>query len=98
VDCSSAARHVTCPSQQVDAGVVCQDTATEMSNCSDDQIRLVNGSNLLEGRVEICINNAWGTICDSLFSEDEATVICQQLGVKFNGNTFNYMSNQLLGL
>lgn len=37
--------------------------------------------NLVRGRVEVCINNAWGTICrDSFFDSVDAGVICQQLG------------------
>lgn len=77
-----------CSSLQTDAGVVCYATSTtEIGNCSDGDIRLVNGTTVtpLEGRVEICINNAWGTVCDSMFSEDEANVICSQTGYRYNG-------------
>ena len=35
---------------------------------------------MLSGRVELCLNNAWGTICDQGFDTADATVICQQLG------------------
>ena len=45
----------------------------------------MNGSNPLEGRVEVCFNNAWGTICDSGFSTSDAEVVCQALGFPFNG-------------
>jgi hypothetical protein len=63
-----------------DAEVVCQDASTPYANCCDGQVRLSNGSNVLEGRVEICINNAWGTVCDNIFSRDDSVVICHQLG------------------
>ena len=36
--------------------------------------------NVTSGRVEMCINNVWGTVCDHGFSNREATVICGQLG------------------
>ena len=32
-----------------------------------------------EGRVEICVNNAWGTICNTLFGREDAQVVCEQL-------------------
>ena len=85
LDCNSTLYPSLCPLQQTDAGVVCQDIATERDNCSDGQVRLVNGSNILEGRVEVCLNNAWGTVCDNSFSEDDAKVICNQLGHRTNG-------------
>ena len=40
----------------------------------------MNGSNVLEGRVELCINNAWGTVCTDSVSEDDVEVICRQIG------------------
>ena len=59
------------------------DEDTEYSNCEDGDVRLMGGSNPLEGRVEVCINRAWGTICDNGFNNEDATVICNQLGVPF---------------
>jgi len=50
------------------------------ANCSDGDVRLVDGTALNDGRVEICFNNAWGTICNSGFDRLDAGVICQQLG------------------
>lgn len=48
--------------------------------CNDGEIRLVNGMNAREGRVEVCLNEAWGTICDNSFDEVDGSVICGQLG------------------
>ena len=39
----------------------------------------MDGANAREGRVEICINNAWGSICDQGFTKEEAIVVCRQL-------------------
>ena len=61
------------------------DPTTPVGQCGDGALRLVGGDNPLEGRVEICINNAWGTICDNTFDQDDADVICRQLGVIHNG-------------
>ena len=54
-------------------------------NCYDGDVRLVNGSRPHEGRVEICINETWGTICDEIYydwgwTSVEADVVCKQLG------------------
>ena len=56
------------------------DASTPANNCTDATLRLVGGTNPAEGRVEICINNAWGTVCDDGFTKEEALVACRQLG------------------
>ena len=53
-----------------------------------------------EGRVEICINNAWGTICDTLFGSKEAEVVCGQLeGFQMDGKwLLNLLKNIVLSV
>ena len=46
--------------------------------CIDGQVRLMNGTEPSEneGRVEICYNNTYGTVCDDFFNESAASVVC----------------------
>lgn len=55
------------------------DSGAEAGNCSEGSLRLTGGSALV-GRLEICINNAWGTICETQFESSELNVACSQLG------------------
>lgn len=48
-------------------------------------MRLVGGSSASEGRVEVCINETYGTICDNGWTTNDANVICGQLGYLTRG-------------
>ena len=56
------------------------DTVSAATNCSDGDIHLVGGASELEGRVEVCYNNQWGTVCNDYWSSIDADVACKQLG------------------
>ncbi|XP_060566618.1 deleted in malignant brain tumors 1 protein-like [Ruditapes philippinarum] len=43
------------------------------------QVRLVNGSNQYEGRLEIWHDESWGTVCDDSFTVLSASVVCKML-------------------
>ena len=53
-------------------------------NCSNGDARLIppidnSFLSTREGRLELCINEAWGSVCDSAFDNNDASVACGQL-------------------
>ena len=58
------------------------------TNCSVGQIRLIGGVSEREGRVEVCIDRIWGTICDTYWSRSDAQVVCRQLGYTSFGRCY----------
>ena len=56
------------------------------SNCTDGDIQLVGGSNKYEGRIEICVNQAWGTVCSYSHNNNVGKVVCGQIGAQTLGN------------
>ena len=59
---------------------------------NNGDIRLVGGSTRFEGRIEVCLNNLWGTVCDDNLSRQISqrvnfrTVVCRQLGLLSDEN------------
>lgn len=51
----------------------------------DDDVRLENGMNEYEGRVEFCYQGIWGTVCDDDWGPEEAATVCWQLNFTING-------------
>ena len=55
--------------------------------CTQDSIRLQGGTNT-SGRVEICHNNIWGSVCGFYnWGHANSQVACRELGLPFTGAT-----------
>ena len=54
--------------------------------CVQGAIRLIGGTSSREGRVEVCINNQWGTVCEDFWGTSDANVACRQLGYSGTGD------------
>ena len=48
--------------------------------CRHGDVRLVGGTSISQGRVEVCVGQAWGTVCHYGFDSNDARVVCRQLG------------------
>ena len=58
---------------------------TVLGPCSEGDVRLSGGQYYTEGRVEICLNNQWGTVSSNFWSTSDGNVVCRQLGFSPTG-------------
>lgn len=49
--------------------------------CDHGDIRLADGRSSNEGRVEICVDGKWGTVCNNRWDAMAALVACKQMGI-----------------
>ena len=53
--------------------------------CDSTNVRLVDGTMGREGRLEVCYNNEWGTVCGDYFWHVDARVACRHVGYGADG-------------
>ena len=88
LQCNQRACYATSCTHFRRAGIICERknfysfyiaVKTLTAVCTSGSIRLGDGAEL-RGRVEVCYNGSWVTICSHRWAVQEATVICSQLG------------------
>lgn len=63
--------------------------STDGGTCTNNAIRMLRNTTSTpfktNGRVEVCHNNQWGSICDTAWGTADAKVACGQLGFSSSG-------------
>ena len=62
----------------------------QSDNCSHGDVQIASRSDdtttlSSEGRLEVCVNGVWGTVCDLRFGTGDAEVACKQMGYDGEG-------------
>ncbi|XP_071819844.1 scavenger receptor cysteine-rich domain-containing group B protein-like isoform X4 [Apostichopus japonicus] len=79
-----------------------EDAGVECLTGIEGDVRLRDGDSINSGRVEVYHLGEWGTICDEYWSNEDAAVICRQLGYSggdtfYSGALFGQGSGPILG-
>lgn len=78
-------RLISCPYNPQANCAHIEDASVRCQGCVTGELRLIGGTQPYEGRVEVCRNNVWGTVCDDNFDQMDATVVCRQAGYSIFG-------------
>ena len=54
-------------------------------DCEEGEVRLLDGTDPSNGRVEVCQNGIWGSVCTSQWSVSNTRVLCRELGFESEG-------------
>ena len=77
-----------CQQPHIKAQYVIDDSAIIVPTqtvCSDNEVRLQGGATATQGRVEICRENIWTSVCAQDWDTDYAELICSELGHRMDG-------------
>ena len=54
--------------------------------CTSGTLRLHEGYSPRNGRLEICVNEVWATVCGTDFTDDMAGIACAAMGASDEGD------------
>ena len=55
--------------------------------CTDGEVRLAGGLTPYYGRVELCQNGVWGTVCGGGITDNHiAEIVCNNLNIEYHGS------------
>lgn len=54
--------------------------------CTRGMVRVEGGQTPAEGAVAVCLQNKWGQMCDTYWTEADTKVVCGQLGYAGKGS------------
>ena len=57
-----------------------------VSSCVEGDLRLIGERDNSSGQIEFCYEGNWGTVCDDSWDENDARVVCRQLGLPTEGD------------
>ena len=82
----NAVAGVTCLTEELDTTSTTNEGEVDMENTTSPTpkvlVRLVDGPSEDRGRLEVLHNGTWGTVCQNMFNDNAAKVVCKMLGLR----------------